>query len=271
MFKKIKLKTISDVRGFLRVLRVFLPLPIFWALYEQQGSRWTDQAIQLDGRIGSFVIKPDQMQAVNPILIIILIPIFDLIVYPLFAKINIFKRLLQRMFIGLCLAALSFLISALLEFKMQQALIAQNPPNNIRVLNLLPCNLTILNQKESEQQLKFEELSYLSNTVVNVATAFRNVISNEKAIQIKIKYSCKTGWNLDEELYNITSNDKSKTLVFYMDNNQTKIIELPYNNHDSKVGFSQIMFRSLNTESFGSLNPMLSETGISINDFEVFF
>lgn len=30
---------ISDVKAFCRVLFVFLPLPIFWALYDQQGSK----------------------------------------------------------------------------------------------------------------------------------------------------------------------------------------------------------------------------------------
>lgn len=33
----------SDIRVMLRVLLLFVPLPIFWALYDQQGSRWTFQ------------------------------------------------------------------------------------------------------------------------------------------------------------------------------------------------------------------------------------
>lgn len=82
---------INDVKAFLRILFVFVPIPIYYWLYEQQGSRWTEQALRLDGRLGSITIKPEQMQAINPILIIILIPIFDFIVYPLFAKINLLK------------------------------------------------------------------------------------------------------------------------------------------------------------------------------------
>ena len=65
-------QTVSDVKAFCRVGFVFLPLPVFWALYDQQGSKWTDQAQQLNGKVGSATILPDQFQAANAILIVIL-------------------------------------------------------------------------------------------------------------------------------------------------------------------------------------------------------
>lgn len=40
---------IEDVRRLLKVLLMFLPLPLFWALSDQQGSRWTLQAEHMDG------------------------------------------------------------------------------------------------------------------------------------------------------------------------------------------------------------------------------
>ena len=33
----------NDIRAVGRVLLLFVPLPVFWALYDQQGSRWTFQ------------------------------------------------------------------------------------------------------------------------------------------------------------------------------------------------------------------------------------
>jgi dipeptide/tripeptide permease len=42
---------IGDVRQLLKVLTMFLPLPLFWALSDQQGSRWTLQAEHMDGDI----------------------------------------------------------------------------------------------------------------------------------------------------------------------------------------------------------------------------
>ena len=57
-----------------------------------QGSRWTLQALRMNGRLGELQIQPDQMQALNPILILVFIPIFEIIVYPVFAKCHLLKR-----------------------------------------------------------------------------------------------------------------------------------------------------------------------------------
>lgn len=49
----------------------------------------------MNGEVGGyFTIKPDQMQVINPLLIILFIPLWDLFVYPALAKIGI-KRPLQ--------------------------------------------------------------------------------------------------------------------------------------------------------------------------------
>lgn len=38
---------IDDVKVALGVMWLFVPLPIFWALFDQSGSRWTVQATQV--------------------------------------------------------------------------------------------------------------------------------------------------------------------------------------------------------------------------------
>ena len=43
-------------------------------------------SLRMNGAIGSYIIKPDQMQLINPAFILILIPLFDAVVYPFFAK-----------------------------------------------------------------------------------------------------------------------------------------------------------------------------------------
>lgn len=37
-------KLLEDVKALLKVLYLFIPMPVFWALFDQQGSRWTFQA-----------------------------------------------------------------------------------------------------------------------------------------------------------------------------------------------------------------------------------
>lgn len=86
---------VSDVKSLMKILVLYIPLPFFWALQDQQGSRWTFQATRMNGEVGGyFTIKPDQMQVINPLLIIIFIPLWDLFVYPALEKIGI-KRPLQ--------------------------------------------------------------------------------------------------------------------------------------------------------------------------------
>ena len=57
-----------------------------------QGSRWTLQAVRMNGQLGSISIKPDQMQALNPILILVCIPLFEIIVYPIAAKVHLLQK-----------------------------------------------------------------------------------------------------------------------------------------------------------------------------------
>ena len=143
-------KTIKDVKALMSVLLLYLPLPIFWSLFDQQGSRWTLQAIRMNGKLGGWTIKPDQIQVVNPLLVIAMIPVFEYFIYPVLIKINMFHRPLQRMTIGGILAAISFFICALMQLKIEQ----ENPEslhsgnNHVMLLNdpnLSQCNFTIEN------------------------------------------------------------------------------------------------------------------------------
>lgn len=111
---------LDDVRTLLAVLLVFLPICAFWALYDQQGSRWTYQAIMMAGQVklGSRVlrIKPEQMGIANAILILVLIPLYDRAIYPALAKMHLPLRALPRMLVGMLLAAASFVMAAILQF-----------------------------------------------------------------------------------------------------------------------------------------------------------
>ncbi|XP_072305837.1 solute carrier family 15 member 1-like [Eucyclogobius newberryi] len=113
---------IAQVKMVLKVLFLYIPLPMFWALFDQQGSRWTLQAITMNGDFGILVVQPDQMQTVNPILILILVPIMDSIVYPLISKCNLNFSPLKRMTVGMFLAALAFIAAALVQTQIDDSL-----------------------------------------------------------------------------------------------------------------------------------------------------
>lgn len=134
---------VADVKVLLKVLVLYIPLPFFWALFDQQGSRWTFQATRMDGTIGSWILKPDQMQVVNPLLILIMIPIFDRVVYPLLGYCNLLKRQLPRMFTGGVLAGVAFVMSGCLELQLEQTYPVEINGGHSRVtlINTLPCKI----------------------------------------------------------------------------------------------------------------------------------
>lgn len=136
---------VEDVKAVLRVVVLYLPIPVWWALYDQTGSRWTFQAVRMDGVVGNSVIKPDQMQVINPLLILFLIPLFDKLIYPTFAKFGMLKKPLQRMIVGGFLTSGAFFISGFLELEMMKtyAKIPASGESHLHLLNNLPCNVTI--------------------------------------------------------------------------------------------------------------------------------
>lgn len=113
---------IAQVKMVLKVMFLYIPLPMFWALFDQQGSRWTLQATTMNGDFGILVVQPDQMQTVNPILILVLVPIMDSIVYPLISKCNLNFSPLKRMTVGMFFAALAFVAAALVQIQIDNSL-----------------------------------------------------------------------------------------------------------------------------------------------------
>lgn len=93
---------------------------VFLIMFFLQGSRWTFQATHMDGSLGWLgSIKPEQMQIINPFLILFFIPIFETLIYPFLAKFNLITRPLQKISVGGLLTALAFVVSGLLELQLQ--------------------------------------------------------------------------------------------------------------------------------------------------------
>jgi POT family proton-dependent oligopeptide transporter len=93
-----------------RLFVVYLFVAVFWSLWDQSsGGEWTLQARDLDLNILGFQLLPEQVQVVNPILILLLVPLFNYVVYP---AINRFFALtpLRKIGIGLFVMAASFVV-----------------------------------------------------------------------------------------------------------------------------------------------------------------
>ena len=105
------LKGLNAVRN-LAILSLFLAP--FWALFEQTGSAWVLQAKNMDLNFFGMELYPSQVHAANPIMVMILAPLFAYWVYPRVDK--IFEMTpLRKMSIGFFIAAASFLVPAYIE------------------------------------------------------------------------------------------------------------------------------------------------------------
>lgn len=158
---KYSTSVIHDIRVLLRILLLFLPVPLFWALFDQQGSRWTFQANRMDGHIaGSFTIHPDQMQLVNPLLILAFIPLFQYTVYPLMGKCGM-NTPLRKITIGGLLAALSFVISALVEFDiMSKSTLSRQL--SFRIYNSMDCDFDFYSSSNDKNSRTLRSMDMLA-------------------------------------------------------------------------------------------------------------
>uniref|UniRef100_S4RYJ4 Solute carrier family 15 member 1a n=1 Tax=Petromyzon marinus TaxID=7757 RepID=S4RYJ4_PETMA len=191
---------IMEVKMVLRVLFLYIPLPMFWALFDQQGSRWTLQATTMTGDFfqGAFVLKPDQMQTINPILILVLIPIFDVAIYPLIRKCGINFSPLRRMAVGMILAALAFVAAALVQLEIDKTL-PDFPSSGEFSLRVINAGAHPLNIQFENDQFDVANMSVYStfSTVLyfickDIYTVFLqasvhksfNIVAKEKPFQI---------------------------------------------------------------------------------------
>lgn len=102
----------------LSVIGKLIPLVIFvgvfWSLFDQTASRLVFQAERMDREIFGLEILPSQIQAANPFLILVLIPLFTFVLYPLVGKI-VNLTPLKKIGSGLALMALAFAVVSLAQ------------------------------------------------------------------------------------------------------------------------------------------------------------
>lgn len=116
-------KIVKDTKTVVNILVLYLPLPIYWAVYVQQGSRWVFQAARMDGDLGFYTVKPDQMIVFNSIMGVAMVPVCNYVLYPLTTKIGLGSNL-SRMAVGIMLGVVAFTISGFIEIEISHRYIS---------------------------------------------------------------------------------------------------------------------------------------------------
>jgi proton-dependent oligopeptide transporter, POT family len=97
-----------------RVAIIFAFVAVFWSLWDQSGGEWVLQAEKMNLHFLGIDWLSSQIQAVNAIMILAFIPLFQYVIYP---GINRVFRLtpLRKIGLGLIVIGTSFFISAWIE------------------------------------------------------------------------------------------------------------------------------------------------------------
>jgi POT family proton-dependent oligopeptide transporter len=114
-------EAIEDVRAVLRILIVFALVTPFWSLFDQKASTWVLQgnAMRVPHEAwwwpSWLVREPAQMQALNPLLVMLLIPFNNVVLYPLLRRLGYEPTALRRMGWGIALSGLAWVGAGLIQ------------------------------------------------------------------------------------------------------------------------------------------------------------
>ncbi|XP_043660607.1 peptide transporter family 1 isoform X2 [Drosophila teissieri] len=203
--RKYDRQLIDDVKVLMRVLFLYLPLPVFWALFDQQGSRWTFQATRMDGDMGSWDIKPDQLQVLNPLLILLFIPLYDVAFYPVLRLVGI-RRPLQKLTMGGILAGIAFIISGVVELNLEKTYpdLPYSQNLQLRIFNADNCDYIFTSNIPGVESVTVPSLNAYTNKDIYAPGALdiqysissTNEACDISANQVSRSLSDKTAWSL---------------------------------------------------------------------------
>ena len=105
-------EAVDGVRAVLRILIVFALVTPFWSLFDQKASTWVLQ--------GELMTKPSwfqsaQMQALNPALVMLIIPFNNLVLYPALRRMGFQPTALRRMGAGIAFSGLAWIVAGMLQ------------------------------------------------------------------------------------------------------------------------------------------------------------
>jgi len=101
----------AGLRAILGLAPIYILVAMFWSLFDQTASAWVLQAEKMDNVVFGVTVLSSQVQAANPFLILLLVPLFSYVIYPLTP--------LRKIGLGMFLTIGAFSISAIIEQAIQ--------------------------------------------------------------------------------------------------------------------------------------------------------
>jgi len=114
-------EAVDGVRAVLRILIVFALVTPFWSLFDQKASTWIIQgnAMVMPHDLwwwpSALVKAPAQMQALNPLLVMLLIPFNNLVLFPVLRRMGVGITSLRRMGAGIVFSGLAWIGAGMIQ------------------------------------------------------------------------------------------------------------------------------------------------------------
>lgn len=112
----------SSLKVLGQLILIFVFMIPFWALWDQSGGEWVLQAEKMDRQFNlfgwHFEMFSSQLQAVNAVMVLAFIPLFQYFIYPMVDRVWRVTPL-RKIGAGIFTIGLSFLISGWIESKIQ--------------------------------------------------------------------------------------------------------------------------------------------------------
>ncbi|WP_454830464.1 POT-type proton-dependent oligopeptide transporter [Pseudoxanthomonas wuyuanensis] len=112
---------VEGARAVLRILIVFALVTPFWSLFDQKASTWVlqGQTMHIPHELwwwpSWLVVTAGQMQALNPIMVMALIPFNNLVLYPLLRRMGFEPTALRRMGFGIAFSGVAWVAAGVIQ------------------------------------------------------------------------------------------------------------------------------------------------------------
>ncbi|MCP3129151.1 oligopeptide:H+ symporter [Shewanella sp. KJ2020] len=106
---------VDGVRSVLRILVLFALVTPFWSLFDQKASTWI---LQANDMTKPEWFEPAMMQALNPLLVMLLIPFNNFVLYPAIERMGIKLTALRKMGAGIAITGLSWIVVGSIQLMM---------------------------------------------------------------------------------------------------------------------------------------------------------
>jgi POT family proton-dependent oligopeptide transporter len=199
----------TGLKLILRLMLVYLFVAFFWSLWEQSnGQTWTLQAQSdlMDKHLAFGIhILPAQIQIVNALFILLLVPIFTYGIYPLMGR--CFRVTpLRKIGMGMFLVAASFVLVAWIEQRIQSGIVTsvwwQILAYAILTAAEVLVSITALEFSYKQAPLKLKSfimaLFLLSSSIGNLFTAVVNDVMVEPLQATQIETGAETWVSVSE-------------------------------------------------------------------------